>query len=82
MTTRILHGGVFASHRAFYQLFPLGVHLGEDFAQGAYLGAGVIPQGQQAGVREGQMQRDVPPGREGRVYHRAEEHPPPARSSA
>ena len=46
-------GNVLGDTCLLYTSFPLGVHLGEDFAQGAYLGAGVIPQGQQAGVRDG-----------------------------
>ena len=32
----------------FYQPFPVGVHLGKDGPQRLDLGAGVVPEGQQA----------------------------------
>ena len=77
MTTRILHGGVFASHRAFIS-FSLSAYTSAKTLRRVHISG----RGSSRRVSRRVSGRDrcsgmCHPAGEGRVYHRAEEHPPP-----
>ena len=67
--------------RSFFaqQLCTAGVYSGEYLPQPLDLGTRVVPQGQQTGVRQRQLQRQVPCRRKGRVFHRAQKHAAPGK---
>lgn len=65
--------------RLSQQLCTAGVYSGEYLPQPLDLGTRVVPQGQQTGVRQRQLQRQVPCRRKGRVFHRAQKHAAPGK---
>ena len=67
--------------RSFFaqQLCTAGVYSGKYLPQPLDLGARVVPQGQQTGVRQRQLQRQIPCRRKGRVFHRAQKHAAPGK---